>query len=113
MKPKPRPHTAPSHACVPELPPGEALPINVIARALGLHRYHILDLIDEGDLVAFDLRSPGACRACIRISRASVISFLEKRQATGKRASKRPRISPTRTRAHPRPTDALLAILRQ
>ena len=95
------------------LPPGaKALPINVVARVLSCNRQKIAELIDEGQLEGFDLRCPGASRALIRITADSVESFMEKHQ-TRKRARKRARISPTRTRRSQRPADALLAALRE
>jgi hypothetical protein len=101
------------------LPPGESFPVRQLAKLLGCNHQRITELIEEGALDAFDLRVPGASRAWIRIPRASVIAFLEKRssradvrQATSKRASKHARISPTRTRRYSAPADALMAILR-
>jgi hypothetical protein len=51
-------------------------------------------LSEQGDLVAFDLRGVNSNRACVRIPRASVVSFLEARQieaTTGKRGDKHAR----------------------
>ena len=86
------------------------LPINACAAALGLKRLQILTLIEENDLEgAVDVRSPGASRACMRVPRGSVIAYLEAHQTKGKRATKRPRISPTRTRRVADPVEALMA----
>ena len=64
-----------------DLPAGGALPINVIARAVGLHRSRILSLIESGELEgAIDIRTPGSCRSTIRVPRQAVIEFLEGRK---------------------------------
>lgn len=63
------------------LPQGGALPVYIVARALGLHRSHIVSLIEEGELVAFDLRGAGSSRSTLRIPRQSLIQFLEARQS--------------------------------
>jgi len=95
------------------LPPGELLPIHVIARALNCNRSVLFNHIDSGELIAYDVRNAGSSRFCIRIERQSLLEWIKKRQGTiGKHVGKRERISPTKWRRHPRPAAALLAILR-
>jgi hypothetical protein len=101
------------------LPAGQCFPVWQLAKLLGCHRQHIINLVEQGDLVAFDLRGPGSSRATLRIPRNSMIAFLEARQiiATAeKRATKQARIAirpTTKSRRYARPADALLAVLRQ
>ena len=63
------------------LPPGESFPVHVLARVLQVHRDHVINLIDNGELkCAVDLRSPGASRSLIRVPRAAVVEFLQSRR---------------------------------
>jgi hypothetical protein len=101
----------PTHSA-PELPAGEALPINVVARALHCNRAEILSLIENGDLTAFDVRGKNSCRACVRITRVSILDLLSKRQNIGKRTARRARICPTNSRRDHDPASALMALLR-
>ena len=69
------------------LPPGEALPVYVIARALGCHRSDIVHLVEAGEVEAIDLRGPGSSRSTIRVTRQSLMEWLESRSViatTGK-----------------------------
>lgn len=63
-----------------ELPPGEALPVYVIARILCVHRTHVLNWIDSGELKAIDLRGSQSSRSTVRVERQSLVKFLESRQ---------------------------------
>jgi hypothetical protein len=63
-----------------ELPPGESLPIHVVARALACHRKHLVNLIEAGDLEAYDLRGPHSSRSTIRVTRQTLIQWLESRK---------------------------------
>jgi Helix-turn-helix domain len=63
------------------LPPGESFPVHLLARVLHVHRTHVINLIDAGEIkCAVDLRGPGASRSTIRVPRAAVIAFLESRR---------------------------------
>jgi hypothetical protein len=63
------------------LPPGESFPVWLLAKHLHVHRTHIINLIDVGEIkCAVDLRGPGSSRSTIRVPRAAVISFLESRK---------------------------------
>jgi hypothetical protein len=63
------------------LPPGESFPVHLLARVLHIHRTHLINLIDAGEIqCAVDLRSPGASRSTIRVPRKAVIAFLESRR---------------------------------
>jgi excisionase family DNA binding protein len=66
-----------------ELPPGESLPVYLIARVLSIHRDHLLHLIEAGELPAIDLRGVGSSRSTIRIARHDLLDFLERRQILG------------------------------
>jgi excisionase family DNA binding protein len=63
-----------------ELPPGESLPIHVVARALSCHRNHLVNLIEAGHLEAYDLRGPHSSRSTIRITRQTLIEWLASRK---------------------------------
>ena len=64
-----------------ELPAGENFPVHVLARFLHVHRQHVLNLIDSGDLkCAVDIRGPGSSRSTIRIPRWAVEEFLKSRE---------------------------------
>jgi Helix-turn-helix domain len=63
------------------LPPGESFPVHLLARVLHIHRTHLINLIDAGEIqCAVDLRGHGSSRSTIRVPRAAVIEFLEKRR---------------------------------
>ncbi len=62
------------------LPPGETFAVWQLAKLLWCHRNHLVHLIEEGELVAFDLRGKGSTRSTLRVPRGSIVSFLEKRQ---------------------------------
>lgn len=113
---------------VDPLPPGNCLSLSVIARSLGIHRQHIVQAIEEGQLAAVDLRSPGASRSCIRIPRISLECWLTQRQKGGngssngingkhvrytERTTKPPRIAPLKGWKRDHPADALMAVLRR
>jgi len=51
-----------------------------LSKVLRCNRQHIVDLVEQGELVAFDLRGANSSRSCVRVPRASVIAFLEARQ---------------------------------
>jgi hypothetical protein len=65
-----------------ELPTGGAqcVPSHVLAKLWKVPRSRITALVEEGELVAFDLRAKGSSRSCVRVTRASLISFMEARQ---------------------------------
>lgn len=63
-----------------ELPPGAALPVHVIARALHCDDQHLVHLIESGELEAFDLRSPHSSRSTLRVTRTTLIEFLARRK---------------------------------
>jgi hypothetical protein len=88
---------------------GEMFAVWQLSEILRCNRQHIIDLVEQGELVAFDLRGAGSSRATLRIPRDSVKSFLA---TTSKLRSKRARISPTSSRRYPQPADALMTILR-
>jgi hypothetical protein len=86
-----------------ELPPGDAFAVWQLAKVLGCNRSHVSALVESGEVDAFHLRGKGANRSIIRVPRAALIEFLEKRQSTGgnkARAAKHVRISPTHSRRH-------------
>jgi hypothetical protein len=63
------------------LPEGDSFPVHVLARILHVDRDHIVHLIDTGEIkCAVDLRSPGASRSTIRVSRVAIVEFLESRR---------------------------------
>jgi hypothetical protein len=61
------------------LPDGKSFPLNVLARALCVHRDHLIHLIECGELPAVDLRAPYSSKSCIRIPREAIEEFLRKR----------------------------------
>jgi len=63
------------------LPPGDSFPVYVLARCFHVHRQHVLNLIDAGELkCAIDFRSPGSSRSTIRVPRWAVEEFLKSRE---------------------------------
>lgn len=68
------------------LPAGESFPVWKLAQLFHVSAQHLVDLIEEGEIVAFDLRGKTSSRACIRVQRAELIKFLQSREitATGK-----------------------------
>jgi excisionase family DNA binding protein len=65
---------------VVELPPGDHFPVYVLARYLHVHRQHVLNLIDSGEIkCAIDIRGAQASRSTIRIPRWAVEDFLKSR----------------------------------
>lgn len=65
------------------LPPGrEFFRLSELAGLWRCHPTHIQRLIDSGELpVAVDLRSPGTSKAMQRVTRASVVKFLNSRKS--------------------------------
>lgn len=65
------------------LPPGrEFFRLSELAGLWRCHATHVQRLIDSGELpVAVDLRSPGTSKAMQRVTRASVVSFLNRRKS--------------------------------
>jgi hypothetical protein len=63
------------------LPPGDNFPVYLLARFLHVHRQHVLNLIDCGEIkCAIDIRSPHASRSTIRVPRWAVEEFLKSRE---------------------------------
>jgi len=62
-----------SHAALPD---GGMFSIEQLAKILRCSRQHVADLVEQGEFVAFDLRGKDSGRSCIRITRDSVIAFL-------------------------------------
>jgi hypothetical protein len=63
------------------LPSGDNFPVYVLARYLHVHRQHVLNLIDSGEIkCAIDIRGPGASRSTIRVPRWAVEEFLKSRE---------------------------------
>jgi hypothetical protein len=62
------------------LPEQDSFPIWQLAKILGCCRQHVVNLVLEGSLEGIDLKSKSSSRSTIRIPRASVESFIEKRQ---------------------------------
>jgi Helix-turn-helix domain len=58
------------------LPEGEMFSIEQLSKILRCNRQHIVALVEEGELVAYDLRGKDSGRSCVRVLRDSVISFL-------------------------------------
>jgi hypothetical protein len=87
------------------LPPGDTIAVWALAEALGVHRTHITNLLDQGEIkCAIDLRGKGSSRSTIRIPRSAILEFIEKRQVaiatiTDKRATVRIRCG-KRARKH-------------
>jgi hypothetical protein len=71
---------ASSTACADLLPAGESIAIWQLARHWHCHREHIIRLVESGAIRAFDLRGAGSSRSTLRIPRAALVEFLEKRQ---------------------------------
>jgi Helix-turn-helix domain len=57
--------------------PGQWWPLWKLAALLKVRREKLIELIDEGELVAYDLRGKDASRATIRIPPSAVIAWLE------------------------------------
>jgi len=82
--------TPATHGDAPDvgwLPQGESFAVWHLAKLLGCHRSHLVHLIEQGELQAFDLRGKCSSRSTMRVPRTEVISFLQKRQVatiTGK-----------------------------
>jgi len=65
------------------LPTGrEFFRLREVAKMWSCHGVHVMRLIESGAIAAaVDLRLPGTSKAMIRIHRAALIAFLEKRAA--------------------------------
>jgi hypothetical protein len=63
-----------------ELPQGESFPVWKLAQMFHIDRKHLANLIEQGELVAFDLRGKSSSQSCLRVPRNSLIEFLAKRQ---------------------------------
>ncbi len=65
------------------LPTGrEFFRLSELAGLWGCHATHVQRLIDSGDLpVAVDLRLPGTSKAMQRVTRSSVLKFLNSRKS--------------------------------
>jgi hypothetical protein len=65
------------------LPPGrEFFRLSELAGLWRCHPTHVQRLIDSGELpVAVDLRSPGTSKAMQRVTRDSVVKFLNRRKS--------------------------------
>jgi len=62
------------------LPAGESIAVYQLARHWHCDRGHIIHLVESGAIRAFDLRGEGSSRSTLRIPRAALVEFLEKRQ---------------------------------
>ena len=63
------------------LPRIEFVPVFLLAKLWRCHRQHIINLIDSGELkVPVDLRGKASSKSMIRIPRASVVEFLNRRK---------------------------------
>jgi hypothetical protein len=63
------------------LPAGESFPVHVLSRVLHVHRTHITSLIESGEIkCGFDIRGAQSSRSTIRVPRAAVVEFLERRK---------------------------------
>jgi hypothetical protein len=74
------------------LPAGESFPVWRLAQLFHIHRTHLTNLIEQGELVAFDLRGKNSSRSCVRVPRNSLVEFLAKRQilaAAGKKHARK------------------------
>src|SRR6266496_2994012 len=63
-------------------------PIGQIAKLLAVDRVHLKRLIESGEICAVDLRGSDAHRACVRISRDALVSFIESRRIAKKVGSR-------------------------
>jgi hypothetical protein len=57
-----------------------ALTLEAAALDLGFTGRHLRDLINEGQIAAYDGRSPGAARAALRIERREIEAFKARRK---------------------------------
>jgi hypothetical protein len=63
------------------LPPQDFFPVWQLARIWKAHRQHVINLIESGELkVPVDLRNKASSRSMIRVPRASVVEFLNRRK---------------------------------
>jgi len=74
------------------LPAGESFPVWQLAQMFHVSKLHLSNLIEQGELAAFDLRGKASSRSCVRVPRNSLVEFLAKRQivaAASKRHSRK------------------------
>lgn len=63
------------------LPAGvEAFTVRFLASWFRTSPRHWINLVEEGHLTAVDLRTPGASKSFLRIPRASLVAYLNKKQ---------------------------------
>ncbi|MCX6994157.1 MAG: helix-turn-helix domain-containing protein [Kiritimatiellaeota bacterium] len=63
-----------------EIPAKPSLRPDETANLLGCSEFHIRHLVEEGSLVAVDIRSAVCPKPSLRISRASLVAFIERRK---------------------------------
>jgi len=73
------------------LPAGESFPVWQLAQMFHVHRTHLTNLIEQGELVAFDLRGKASSRSCVRVPRTSLVEFLARRQIVAAATKRHPR----------------------
>ena len=63
------------------LPDHQSFSVQQLSQLLSINRAEVSRLIEEGAFsLAYDLRSPGASRSCLRVPRQAVLEFLENGQ---------------------------------
>jgi hypothetical protein len=65
------------------LPAGESFPVWKLAQLFHVSDQHLVNLIEEGEITAFDLRGKTSSRSCVRVPRNALIEFLQRRQVKG------------------------------
>ena len=65
-----------------DLPPGvEMFTIPQLSKIFSASHLYWTGMVECGQLFAVDLRSPGTSKAMLRVPRAALVAFLEKRAA--------------------------------
>jgi len=63
------------------LPEGDSFPVHVLARFWHVHRQHVINLIDSGEIkCAIDLRGASGSRSTIRVPRWAAEEFVKSRE---------------------------------